>query len=368
MKSGRFDIEKMLSLWLEGRLDADQAEQLMSLLDKNPDLCPEFSFLSFLKLKPPRLSYSQKDKLKKSPSDISDSQFEYLSVAALENDLPDQGKKELEEIIEKNQSRKKIYESIKRTKLTVPVYNYPYKNRLRKLTVPQKVLRISIAAISTAAAIALLVIYLKPSLLQQTNNIASNVQNTSVTDTLIMYSARLLFKSAPTFENGVRKEEVKTGMTEIPLSSPLLSAESSETDAEEISDMDFNADFNIEPVFAGIDYLRIPELVEKRYNYFILAGFPERLKPPVFEKNRSNVDRFVAKLIHNKILKDTLSVDKPVKVYDIAQAGVVSINKLLGWDMALVRTSDKEGEPNSVYFSSALLKFNVPVKKTNQDE
>jgi hypothetical protein len=33
--------------------------------------------------------------------------------------------------------------------------------------------------------------------------------------------------------------------------------------------------------------------------------------------------------------------------------------------MALVKTSDEEGELKSFYFSSRVLKFNAPVKKSN---
>ena len=368
MKSTRSDIEKMLVLWLDGKLDSAQVEQLLFFLENNPDLHDDVSFLPNFKLNPPQLSYNQKEKLKKSPSDLSTGQVEYLSVAALENDLSDQGKKELEAIIGKDQRRRKIYESIKRTKLKPLPFIYQHKRRLRKLTITQRVLRISLTVISTAAAIALFVTYLKPALVQQTKNITSQVQNTSVADTLIIYSTRPVVNSTLASGNAAGKKELRTRMTEIPLYSPLQNAKLPDTDDEETSGMNFNAEANDEPVIAEIRYLKIPDLVAKRHDYFALDGFPGRLKPPVFEKNRSNVDRFIARLIHNKVLKDTLSIDRPVKVFDIAEAGIVSINKLLGWDMALVRTSDEEGELKSVYFSSAILKLNVPVKKSNPDE
>ena len=55
--------------------------------------------------------------------------------------------------------------------------------------------------------------------------------------------------------------------------------------------------------------------------------------------------------------------DTPLKSYEIAEAGIEGINKLLGWDMALVRTNDDSGELKSLYFSSRLIKFNAPVRK-----
>ena len=54
----------------------------------------------------------------------------------------------------------------------------------------------------------------------------------------------------------------------------------------------------------------------------------------------------------------------PLKGYEIAKAGVTGLNKLMGWEMALNERKDVEGNLKSVYFSSKLLKFNAPVKKS----
>jgi hypothetical protein len=64
-------------------------------------------------------------------------------------------------------------------------------------------------------------------------------------------------------------------------------------------------------------------------------------------------------------LKENTSKDSPLKGYEIAEAGVTGLNRLLGWEMALVEKNDENGELRSVYFSSKLLKFNAPVKKTD---
>src|SRR4030042_2036989 len=47
------------------------------------------------------------------------------------------------------------------------------------------------------------------------------------------------------------------------------------------------------------------------------------------------------------------------------EASIGGLNKLLGWEMALVKTTDDEGEMQSYYFSSRVLRFNAPVKKSN---
>jgi hypothetical protein len=84
---------------------------------------------------------------------------------------------------------------------------------------------------------------------------------------------------------------------------------------------------------------------------------------PLFEDERSNVDRFIARLFHEKIMKDTISGYRPVRTYDIAVAGITGLNKLFGWEMAFNKNTDETGEIKSYYFSSKLIKINAPVKK-----
>jgi hypothetical protein len=63
-------------------------------------------------------------------------------------------------------------------------------------------------------------------------------------------------------------------------------------------------------------------------------------------------------------LKENPSPDSPLKGYEFAEAGVSGLNKLLGWEMALDKNNDNNGELKSIYFSSKILKFKAPVKNT----
>ena len=62
-------------------------------------------------------------------------------------------------------------------------------------------------------------------------------------------------------------------------------------------------------------------------------------------------------------MKENVYDNSPLKSYEIAEAGISGLNKLLGWQMALSTSNDENGDVKSVYFSSKMLKFNVPVKK-----
>ena len=84
--------------------------------------------------------------------------------------------------------------------------------------------------------------------------------------------------------------------------------------------------------------------------------------PPLIER-RSNVELFMAKLFHEKIMKDPNSGTKPVERYDLARAGILGLNKLFGWELELDRNTDEQGNTRSYYFASRLVKINAPVRK-----
>ena len=58
---------------------------------------------------------------------------------------------------------------------------------------------------------------------------------------------------------------------------------------------------------------------------------------------RSNIGRFVSKTFRETFLKENITPDSPLKGYEIAEAGVSGLNKLLGWEMALDKNNDENG-------------------------
>jgi hypothetical protein len=102
--------------------------------------------------------------------------------------------------------------------------------------------------------------------------------------------------------------------------------------------------------------------VYRPYNN-VLQTYNHGFIPPLID-DRSNVQRFLARFFHEKIMKDKNSGNRPVESFEIAVAGITGLNKLFGWDMALHKNTDDNGEIRSYNFTSKLLKFNAPVKKT----
>jgi hypothetical protein len=98
-------------------------------------------------------------------------------------------------------------------------------------------------------------------------------------------------------------------------------------------------------------------------NYLQLQHYAQLQVAEADDDGRSKIGMFITKTIREKFLREK-SVDRPLKGYELAKAGVEGLNKLMGWEMALDERKDLEGNLKSVYFSSKLLKFNAPVKKS----
>jgi len=158
MKIDRSNYEIWLIDWFDGNLNEFQIEQLQHFLTVNHDLKEESDELTMFRLNPGRKSFPHKNQLKKTMGDLSPSQFEYLSVAYIENDLSAEEKTELLESIEYDQGKKISFELIKKLRLSPDNLSYKHKKRLLKRTLAQNAIRWSMIGLS-AAAITTLVIF-----------------------------------------------------------------------------------------------------------------------------------------------------------------------------------------------------------------
>ena len=359
MKIDRSNYEIWLIDWLDGNLNDLQIEQLEIFLNNNPDLKIESEELISFNLKPDVKSFQGKSNLKKSTSDLTESQFEYLCVAFLENDLSSNQVAELKEIIDQNPEKKTTFESIQRTRLTPKNIRFKYKNKLIKRTLSENIIRLSVIGLSAAAAVALIIIayqQVPQSLSNKSKDGLLSVSSQGKVGSLSVSSASndgLLYVSTP--HTNVRKLAQKQN---IQINLPAVTQDKN-IDSTQRNIINEDLIINKAQVFSDIDFNGIHlsnSLVELNNTspYY-----------PAEEEKRSNVGRFVAKNFRGIFLKEKTPKDTPLKGYEIAEAGVSGLNKLLGWEMALDKNSDENGELRSVYFSSKILKFNAPVKKND---
>ena len=111
------------------------------------------------------------------------------------------------------------------------------------------------------------------------------------------------------------------------------------------------------PVVSGISF-QIPDLS--------LIASNNSYIPKEIDEDRSRLRKFIASTFREKILGEKFYTDEAIRPIEVAMAGVNGMNKLFDWNMELRETLDEAGEVKSVYFSSALLTFNSPVRKTSE--
>ena len=361
MKIDNSNYEVWFIDWLDGNLSDQQGEELMLFLEMNPSRKEEFDELTSLRLNAPQVAFQKKDLLKRSLSEISPSQLEYLSVAFLENDISSYQRSELKEIIEEAPEKRRTFELIQKTKLIAPDIRYSHKFQLIRQPLKQKVIQWSLIGLSAAATVAIVIIsYLSiPHPLTDNSGLGelSNIDSTGNNSRDVKF-----YVSTPKTDSITDQKISITGTISVIRRDRKNSVSTIKTIKPD----------SIADELVLISKLDPPEkiLISKPLDHFaidmpnsLISFTPPQIFTP-FEDERSNVGRFISRFLREKILKETTIKTSPLEVFEIAEAGVTGLNKLLGWQMALNKNMDEEGKTGSVYFSSRLLKFNTSVKKT----
>ncbi len=357
MKPDRSNYEIWLIDWLDGKLGQPETDMLLRFLDENPDLKEETELLTKAQIPVMPGEFDRKDLLKRNASQLPESQIEYLSVAYLENDITSEQKEDLDEYLRTNPSGRKIFDTIIKTRLKPdPEIRFKGKTALLKGTGRPEVIRMPSFWLSAAAVIALLIIG------------------------TFMFTGEKEEKEIFAAENTNQKQTepvLNTTTSAIPVINPVKPAEPKSPEKKRMTDI--NADALPSPAEPVTEILTaeptriladIPSKVTVSLpsvtgpvgmNNLMLAS--NRLKYPEYvDDGRSNVEKFIARNFREVLLREEIPADTKLKSYEIAEAGIDGLNKLLGWEMTLVKNNDEEGDVKSVSFNSKLLKFNSPVK------
>jgi hypothetical protein len=351
------NYEEWIIDWLDGNLNDVEVAKVLQFLEEHQDIKEEFGEIELFRLKPQKNELTDKTRLQKSLDDLPETQFEYLCAASIEKDLSDEQQYELEQITKNDPDRKKTLELFRKTILIPAVAAYPFKKALYKRTVFQNAVRLSLIGLSAAAviAIAFILYFTKSHELPVKYEMTSKaIVNDSITGK--KQDQKIPEKVVAKNIEPVRKQIKNRLASNNPIekSNQSLSENKEAKDESSLQRTDILiGKINIEP---NIAFRAEPE------ENLISLNFTPVSQPD--EEEGSKIGRFIAKTVREKILREKTPVNNPLKGYEIAQAGVAGLNKLMGWEMALDERKDSEGNLKSVYFSSKLLKFNAPVKKT----
>jgi len=361
MQIDRSNYEIWFTDWLDGKLNEIQVGQICHFLSSNPDLKEEFDELASFRLNPSKKSFPDKNQLKRTTADLSESQFEFLSVACLENDLSADQQNEFMESIQHNQAKKQSFELIQKMKLSPSDLKFKYKTRLMRERIRWNVISLSLIGLSAAAVIIFAVIpfFSKPAALpHKTEKIALNNPPFII---LNKPSAKIITgKTRP--ENNIVPSNRLTNIEADASGTKRLRTKEPDKNQTLHDDSLLTSAYSLPAIINMAPSLIVTALnIEPVSNN--LVACKSIIHYPEYDDERPRLGRFLAKTFRAKIMKEKAATDDPVEVYEIAEASVNSLNKLLGWQMTLDERKDQNGEIKSVYFSSKILKFNAPVKK-----
>lgn len=362
MKPDRSNYEIWIIDWLDGNLTEEQETGLKEFLAGNPDLLEEAEMAAQSKLVPQDTILSSKSKLFRKITELPLSQIEHLSVACLEKDITRSELAELEIILASDPQKKLLFDKVQKTRLhpqAGKVFRYK-RELLRKenLFIPGTRQRIWL---SSAAAIALLVISL---FLVPRNN--STIMTVTGTEDLSSETRepvilqKYAFTDPSASGNTNAGSEISPSVKADPLVENVRVQESSgvvEIPGENVASA-------LITEVSRIDVLK-PYRPSVRPGTYTLTALNINVPDIETDYDGTRLGRFIARNFREKILNVDNPVEDPLKPYEIAEAGIEGLNKLLGWEMALVQNTDESGDLKSVYFSSKILKFNSPVKKTS---
>jgi len=363
MQPDRTNYEIWLIDNLDGKLSNSQKEQLIMFLDDNPDIREEYEELSQYFIRPGESSFNRKNQLKKSASDLSQSQFELLCVASSENDLSEKQKDEIQSVIAGNQDKRETLELIKRLKLIAPDIKFNKKSSLRKLTAGQRIVRLSVIGLSAAAIVSIMIsLFNLPFKTNYKPTPLTAIVITSDTNTVKAGNIVVLDSNI----KAEKKEILHPNSINVFLT--INKSDEPEKKSFPVNSLVGDSSKMTEQIerarISKIDYIHDVKLVEKEFTDALLATNTDKKSSIETAEKPGFINAFVARVFREKILKSKTTEAGSVKIYEVADVGINGLNKLFGWQMSLQKTRDEKGDLKSLYFSSKILKFNAPVKKS----
>lgn len=345
----------------EGELSLDDKKLLMLFLDKHPDIKAEHNLFELEEIVAANIRFENKSDLKKTSilSDLTESNFDELCIAKLEGDLIAKEAIEFDKLLKSDEIKEKEYELYKLTQL-VPDQTeiYRKKGKLKKKEARVIRFRRSYTILSVAASIILLIgLYLFMPKQNEDNILVSETTKNSIKEEL--QEGRNAGQKNETIAF-LNEKEVKIDIEET-ADQALIKTYLTEKDI----------DFNIESVVIerNIELIASLDPVEIDFNVGQISfeGIIENLSMKVVQERELSQDNsitlktYLAKSFNKRVLKKE---DKnKVELFDLAQAGLESINKFTGTQMSLEKVYDENGVAERTQFNSRLLAFSAPVKK-----
>lgn len=367
MDISRKNYESFFIDYLDGGLSPEQVVELMTFLEENPDLKEELNEFEKIKIEPGKVSFSSKTSLKKGFV-VSDSNFNDLCIASLEGDLTKEEATVFQNWLQQNPLKTREFELYKKACLIPEKIIFDYKSTLKKSPVGRiftpKVWGYFSAAASIIILITLYLFISRPDnentiiseIITDTTNIKPKSQTgpehqtkTDIEKEIIPYDKpgdlTKLQESKPqnikVIEKPVYKRQITNIVAEL---NHLALFNTNETPLHKIHRKE-NLSLPQNPVLLSLADSRQFDVTEVSGNNLTLSQMIiKTFKIRVLEENEDAVDF------------DNLSL------WDIADAGIRGVNKIVGWEMELDKEYSEEGDLIALAFDSNTVSFSRSLK------
>lgn len=348
MEINRNNYQICITDFYDGNLSRIEEDALVRFLDENPDLRAEFDDFDNFSLHPDISVRIDKNGLKKDLSHLNSENIEAYAIAITENDMEGDQAEEIKMTLGSTPEGRKLISDYSRIKLVPQNIVYPDKRGLKRIPVKKNRYRILINSLSAAASVAIIVTLL----LIVRNRPDYGDGPFSATVSLNMNKTLL---NTETDGNKRLISHLRGNMIPFELSANNIIREKTEQPAGIERDIVY-----ITPASKKPD-VNIP-LQNQQY---ILASVTPTSIPdiPVDEISNLSPREFVARNFRKLVLMEDENNTEKLKVHEMADASILGLNKVLGWEMALEKEKAEDGTLASYKFTSQLLNFDHKVKE-----
>ena len=315
----------------DGTLSDIQKEALYSFLELNKDLKEEFDSFKDIKLHPDISSRMvSKEALRKSIFDI-DPELNEDEIALLTSEYGNTG----------------LFIESAGLKLSPEEIDFPDKNKLRRIPRRSAIIKLGTRALAIAAGLAILIsLFL---FLPENNKPAQ-----------VYMAARMIPFNNSSIQGSDRLAPVLSDQRISPRAIRIMPREAVATLTEPADIV--TPELIREEIF--IKTVSFPDRV-------VLASAEEIQMPSLIEIEKQEVPldypdlsprQFLALNFRKHILNEEDADAEKLKAYEVADAGISGLNKLLGWEMQFEKVTDEEGRLKAYKFTSQLINLDRKTK------
>ena len=368
MDINRNNYESFFMDYLDGEMSPDQVIELMSFLKENPDLKTELKDFEKINIEPNKIKFESKRSLKKAFV-VNDLSFDDLCIASLEGDLNEEETTLFQNWLQHNPLKIKEFELYRKARIIPEKITFNYKSTLKKSSVVRilkpKVWGYFSAAASIIILITLYIFISRPGAnensvisenIVDTTNIGIKLQTSpeDQTKTYIEKEITLYDKTndskqqkiKPRSQNNIEKPVIAQDLNiVIDKSDQLLQPNTFEFAPNKIQRKEINK-LPEKSILVALVSIKDLEVVE---------NIPDNL----------NLSQKAVKTFKSEILKEEKSKINPnnFTLWDVADAGIRGINRLIGWKMEFDKEYDDTGELIALAFDSNTVSFSRSFNK-----